>query len=63
MNLPADRNLGNNSNVYLNFEMYQMFKEIGYEIKIKKILEFKQKAIFKDYMEILYSKKKKIFFK
>ena len=29
-------NLGNDSNTYLNFEMYQMFKEAGYDIKIKK---------------------------
>ena len=51
-------NLGNDSNVHLNFEMYKMFKEAGYEIKIKKILEFKQKEIFKGYIEFLYSKKK-----
>ena len=51
-------NLGNDSNCYLNFEMYQMFKEAGYDITIKKILEFKHKAIFKDYIEYLYSKKK-----
>ena len=52
-------NLGNDSNVYLNFEMYKMFKEAGYDIKVKKILEFKQKAIFKEYTKFLYSKKKK----
>ena len=51
-------NSGNDSNVYLNFEMYQMMKKAGYEIVIKKILEFKHKAIFKDYIEYLYSKKK-----
>ena len=51
-------NIGNDSNTYLNFEMYQMFKETGYDIKIKKILEFKQEAIFKKYIEFLYSKKK-----
>ena len=51
-------NLGNDSNVYLNFEMYQMMKKAGYEIAIKKILEFKNKAKFKDYIEYLYSKKK-----
>ena len=51
-------NLGNDSNCYLNFEMYQMFKKAGYDITIKKILEFKHKAIFKDYIEHLYSKKK-----
>ena len=51
-------NLGNDSNTYLNFEMYRMFKQAGYNIKIKKILEFKHEAIFKNYIEFLYSKKK-----
>ena len=51
-------NLGNDSNVYLNFEMYQMFKEVGYDITIKKILEFKNESVFKNYIEYLYSKKK-----
>ena len=32
--------------------MYQMFKQAGYDIKIKKILEFKHKAIFKNYIRI-----------
>ena len=50
--------IGNDSNTYLNFEMYQMFKEAGYDIQIKKILEFKHEAIFKKYIEFLYSKKK-----
>ena len=47
-------NLGDDSNVYLNFEMYQMMKKAGYDITIKKILEFKHKAIFKNYIEFLY---------
>ena len=51
-------NLGNDSNVYLNFELCKMMKTAGYDIKIKKILEFKQKSIFKEYIEFLYSKKK-----
>ena len=51
-------NLGNDSNTYLNFEMYKIFKEAGYDIEIKKILEFKHEAIFKNYIEYLYSKKK-----
>ena len=38
--------------------MYQMMKKAGYEITIKKILEFKHESIFKDYIEYLYSKKK-----
>ena len=52
-------NLGSDSNVYLNFEMYQMFKKVGYNIKIKKILEYKHDNYLKDYIEFLYSKKKK----
>ena len=51
-------NLGNDSNCYLDFEMYQMIKKAGYDIVIKKILEFKHKAIFKNYIQYLYSKKK-----
>ena len=51
-------NLGNDSNVYLNFEMYHMLKVAGYNITIKKILEFKHSPIFKNYIEFLYSKKK-----
>ena len=51
-------NLGNDGNTYLNYEMYQMFKEAGYDIEITKILEFKHEAIFKNYIEFLYSKKK-----
>ena len=35
-----------------------MIKEAGYNISIKKILEFQHKAIFKEYIEYLYSKKK-----
>ena len=51
-------NLGNDSNCYLNFEMYQMMKKAGYDINIKKILEFKHESIFKNYIEYIYSKKK-----
>ena len=35
-----------------------MMKKAGYDITINKILEFKHKAIFKNYIEYLYSKKK-----
>ena len=38
--------------------MYQIMKKVGYDITIKKILEFKHNAIFKEYIEYLYSKKK-----
>ena len=51
-------NLRNDSNCYLNFEMYEIFIEAGYDIRIKKILELKHESIFKNYTEFLYSKKK-----
>ena len=35
-----------------------MMKDAGYDINIKKILEFKHEAIFKEYIQFLYSKKK-----
>ena len=56
-------NIGNDSNTYLNFEMHQMFKKTGYDIEIKKILEFKLEPIFKNYIEFLFSKKKNILHK
>ena len=52
-------NLGNDSTVYMNSKMYKMMRDAGYHIKIKKILEFEHKEIFKDYIEFLYSLKKK----
>ena len=51
-------NIGNDENTYLNFETYQMFKKPGYDIEIKKMLEFKHEAIYKNYVKFLYSKKK-----
>ena len=50
-------NLGNDQNCYLNFKMYQMFKEAEYDIEIKKILQFKHEAIFKNYIEFYILKK------
>ena len=43
--------------------MYQMMKKAGYDITIKKILEFKHKAIFKNCIEFLYSKRNNILYK
>ena len=50
--------LGNDENNYMSFEMYQMMKDAGYDIKIKAILEYKHKAVFKGYIESLYEKKR-----
>ena len=49
-------NLGSDSNCYLNFEIYQMMKKAGYDIVIKKILEFKQSNIYKVYRISLFKK-------
>ena len=51
-------NLGNDSNVYLNHEMYEMFKKFGYNIEIKKIFQYEHDSFLKEYIEYLYSKKK-----
>ena len=57
-------NLGNDENTYLNFEMHQMFKQAGYDIEIKKILEFKHKAIFKKlYRIFIFLRKNNILYK
>ena len=40
-------NIGNDSNTYLNFEMYQMFKEAGYDIQIKKYCNSNMKQYLK----------------
>ena len=52
-------NLGSVKNCYLNFRMYQMFLKAGYDVKIKKILQFKQDNVFKKYVEHLYEMKKR----
>ena len=52
-------NLGSDKNCYLNFRMYKMMLNAGYDIKIVKILQFKQDNIFKKYVEDLYELKKK----
>ena len=43
----------------MSFEICQMMKEAGYDIKIKAILEYKHKVVFKGYIESLYEKKRK----
>ena len=46
-------------NNYMSFEMYQMMKNAGYDIKIEAILEYKHEAVFKGYIESLYEKRRK----
>ena len=51
-------NLESDKNCYLNVRMYKMMLDAGYDIKIKKILQFRQDNIFKRYIEELYELKK-----
>ena len=50
--------LGHNKNSYITFEMYEMMISLGYEIKIKKILEYKHDNFMKPYIDFLFEKKK-----
>ena len=51
-------NLGSHNNCYLNVRMYKMMLDAEYDIKIKKILQFRQDNIFQKYIEDLYEMKK-----
>ena len=44
-------------NSYISFEMYEMTISLGYEIKIKKILEYKHSDFMKPYIDFLFEKK------
>ena len=48
--------LGYDKNCYVSFEMYEMIS-LGYEIKIKKILEYKHSNFMKPYIDFLFEKK------
>ena len=50
--------LGYDKNSYISFEMYEMLKSLGYRINIKKILEYKHSNFMKQYISILFEKKK-----
>ena len=49
--------LGYDKNCYISFEMYEMMISLGYEIKIKKILEYKHSNFMKPYIDFLFEKK------
>ena len=49
--------LGYDKNSYVSFEMYEMLKSLGYQINIKKILEYKHENFMKPYIDILFEKK------
>ena len=48
--------LGYDKNSYISFEMYEMMKSLGYEINIKKILEYKHDNFMKPYIDFLFEK-------
>ena len=49
--------LGYDKNRYISFEMYEMMISLEYEIKIKKILEYKHSNFMKPYIDFLFEKK------
>ena len=49
--------LGNDTNSYISFEMYEMMKSLGYKIKIKSILEYKHSDFMKPYIDFCFEKK------
>ena len=49
--------LGSDENNYLSFEMYKLLLKLGYEIEIKKILEYYHSDFMKKYIDFLYDKK------
>ena len=51
------RRLGYDKNCYISFEMYEMMISLGYEIVIKKILEYKLSNYIKPYIDFLFQKK------
>ena len=49
--------LGYDKNCYLSFDMYEMMISLGYEIVIKKILEYKHSNFMKPCIDFLFEKK------
>ena len=49
--------LGYDKNCHISFEMYEMMISLGYEIVIKKILEYKHSNFMKPYIDFLFEKK------
>ena len=49
--------LGYDKNCYISFEMYEMMISLGYEINVKKILEYKHSNFMKPDIDFLFEKK------
>ena len=52
--------LGSDEINYLSFEMYKLLLKLGYDIEIKKILEYYHSDFMKNYIDFLYDKKQNI---
>ena len=49
--------LGYDKNCFISFQMYEMMISLGYEINVKKILEYKHSNFMKPYIDFLFEKK------
>ena len=49
--------LGYDKNCFISFEMYEIMISLGYEINVKKILEYKHSNFMKPYIDFLFEKK------
>ena len=49
--------LGYDKNCYISFEMYEMMISLGYEINVKKRLEYKHSNFMKPYIDFFFEKK------
>ena len=49
--------LGYDKNCYISFEMYEMMISLGYEINVKKILDYRHSNFMKPYIDFLFEKK------
>ena len=52
--------LGSDENNYVSFEMYRLLLKLGYNIEIKRILEYYHSNYMKEYIDFLYNKKQSI---
>ena len=49
--------LGSDENNYLLFDMYILLLKLGYDIEIKKMLEYYHSGFMNDYIDLLHDKK------
>ena len=49
--------VGYDKNCYISFQMYEMMISLGYEINVKKVLEYKHSNFMKPYIDFLFEKK------